>query len=697
MLLQTLWLGILCLSTFALAQVPPASKVAIPLRVTLDRSSIPVTATIRWRHDPDYEGPYTVLVRQRGIEPQFSPVGSVTPMGDSATFTFELSAGTLYEVGVLNSLARTINGQQVRFTAAGYTCVGDNIPVPPFRGRVLLVVDSTVADHLRAELAQLSEDLDREGWRVDRVLVPRAERFSAAAVRRTKDSILAWYRRGNPDEPATVFLIGRIAVPYSGLYYNGQYIIPPDGHNPDHRGAWPADGYYGTLSEYGWTDQVADTAGVVREENRNLPGDGKFDNVFFPTPVELRVGRVDFYNLPRLTPAGSTDQQAERELLRNYFSRNHAYRTGSRQYQLAGLIDDNFPTYPELFARSGWISFPPLVGASNVRAEKWFPTLDTSSRLLAYGCGAGSYTSANGIGGLNEFSTRRVNAAFTMLFGSYFGDWDSQNNLMRVNLARGALTCSWSGRPVWYLHPMAAGETIGDITMMVQNFSPFVGQSVYVSSNAQGWIHVALLGDPTLRIYYGRVPPPRQLSVRQEGRSIHLEWQSPQLPSDSLVGYYVYRTLPNGREVALTPEPITDTRFTDTYRTEGVVRYAVRCVGRIRTPSGLIHDLSPAVRAELFTTSVEQANEIPAEVSVVVAPNPVSDVARVTIRTSKPTLAHAQLYSLDGRQLATLLHTTVVDEATVMWDTSLLSAGVYMIGVRTSEGATVLHPIVVAH
>ena len=58
-----------------------------------------------------------------------------------------------------------------------------------------------------------------------------------------------------------------------------------------------------------------------------------------------------------------------------------------------------------------------------------------------------------------------------MLFGSYFGDWDSTNNLLRAAIATPTytLTCAWVGRPSWYFHHMALGETIGFSTMLSQN------------------------------------------------------------------------------------------------------------------------------------------------------------------------------------------------------------------------------------
>lgn len=674
MALHRWWMMVVVVGYVA-AQVPPASKVAIPLQVTLDRSGATPKAIVRWRHDPEYRGSYTILFRRRYIDSQFSVYDNVTATDSTVTYTFDqLEPGTLYEVGVLNQLTRTVNNQQLQFTAAGYACIGIDVPTPPIRGRILLVIDSSVAEPLAAELAQLEQDLDREGWRVARTLVPRAERFDPVAVRRTKDSIRAWYERGSLDEPAAALLIGRVAVPYAGLYYQGQFVTPPDGH-PDHRGAWPCDGYYGCIDEYGWSDDIADTAGVSRPENRNLPGDGKFDNALFPSPLSVRIGRVDFFNLPRLTPQGSTDRQTEIALLRDYFARNHAYRTGQAQYRTAALIDDNFKSYPELFSRSGWISFPQLVGSSNVREEKWFPTLDTATRLFAYGCGPGSYTSAGGIGGLNEFSSQRVRAVFTMLFGSYFGDWDSQNNLMRIALARGALTCSWSGRPVWYLHPMAAGETIGDIALMVQNFSPFVGQSVYVSSYGQGFVHVALLGDPTLRVRYGDLPAPRSLSLRQDGRNVHIEWLPPENASD-IVGYHLYRILPNGQEQAVTDQPITATSYTDRVRVDGTVRYRVRAVGRIQTPSCTFLELSPPVSGELTTTGVAAtADEAP--LTVTATPNPATNFVTLSIQAAMVAPLRVEVYSLDGRRIALLYEGASTAVQSLLWQPR--GRGVYFV------------------
>ena len=70
-----------------------------------------------------------------------------------------------------------------------------------------------------------------------------------------------------------------------------------------------------------------------------------------------------------------------------------------------------------------------------------------------------------------NFAASDPQVVFTMFFGSYFGDWDSQNNFLRAALATTnyTLTSAWVGRPYWHFHHMALGETIGFSTRVTQN------------------------------------------------------------------------------------------------------------------------------------------------------------------------------------------------------------------------------------
>jgi len=57
-----------------------------------------------------------------------------------------------------------------------------------------------------------------------------------------------------------------------------------------------------------------------------------------------------------------------------------------------------------------------------------------------------------------------------MLFGSYNGDWDNTNNILRTALAAAThpLAVMWAGRPFWQVHHMALGEDMGYATLLSQ-------------------------------------------------------------------------------------------------------------------------------------------------------------------------------------------------------------------------------------
>src|SRR5204863_9463126 len=95
-----------------------------------------------------------------------------------------------------------------------------------------------------------------------------------------------------------------------------------------------------------------------------------------------------------------------------------------------------------------------------------------------------------------------IKAVFTMLFGSYLGDWDTQDNFQRAVLATptSGLVCCWSGSPHWFCHHMALGETIGFSTRLTQNNGP-LGLYRNQTNTYAGLVHIALMGDPTLRMH----------------------------------------------------------------------------------------------------------------------------------------------------------------------------------------------------
>src|SRR5581483_9905177 len=112
-------------------------------------------------------------------------------------------------------------------------------------------------------LDRLQQDLVGDGWTVERLDVNRND-----SVPQVKERIRAQYD-ADPAQVKAVFLFGHVPVPYSG-------DIVPDGHYRDHEGAWPCDGFYADMDGT-WTDATVNDTRATDPRNRNVPGDGKFD------------------------------------------------------------------------------------------------------------------------------------------------------------------------------------------------------------------------------------------------------------------------------------------------------------------------------------------------------------------------------------------------------------------------------------
>ena len=224
----------------------------------------------------------------------------------------------------------TTTGEQLyrRYWAYGYIHAGIEA-APISEDRVLILIDETQTGPLEKHMGTLRADLESEGWTVEIQSVPRTEDFDGAAVENIRSVIKA---AASADGPTltTVMLVGRIAVPYSGR-------MAPDGHTPDHVGAWPADAIYGDLDGT-YTDNVINSPNTQRPKNNNVPGDGKYDQSLIASDLELAIGRIDMYDMPQF-------EASETELLQAYFTKNHAFRSGQFEMITGGIIDDNFGAY----------------------------------------------------------------------------------------------------------------------------------------------------------------------------------------------------------------------------------------------------------------------------------------------------------------------------------------------------------------
>jgi len=133
---------------------------------------------------------------------------------------------------------------QIRQLKAGYVATGfivSGVKVDPVedRGKLILLVDDLHTSNLGSELDLLKNDMEADGWRVIRHDIPSNE--TAIDVR---NRIVNDYNN-DPTAVKAVFIVGHVAVPYSGN-------LNPDGHS-NHKGAWPTDVYYGEMNG-NWTD-----------------------------------------------------------------------------------------------------------------------------------------------------------------------------------------------------------------------------------------------------------------------------------------------------------------------------------------------------------------------------------------------------------------------------------------------------------
>jgi hypothetical protein len=613
---------------------------------------------------------------------------------DALTYTDEdVIPGIAYEYQILKvctpagikTLNLGVTDTVTSYFGSGYVLSGINVSPVLNRGTVILLVDSTMMMPLSAEIARLEQDLKSELWNVIKRSAPRANTFDPEAVRKTKEIIYSIIEN-NPNEQYSILLLGRIPVPYSGL-------IAPDGHSPDHVGAWPADVYYADFDGE-WSDESINSSGASRVENKNIPGDGKFDKSQNDADVKYPVGRIDFYNLTSFA-------ETEVQLLKRYLDKNHAFRSGSIKPVYEATVDDNFGAYGEGFSGSAYRGFGGLVGKDSISANREF--LDsTITTMFSYGCGAGSYTSCSGVGGIAEFSKRPITSVFTMIFGSYFGDWDSKDNVMRsVVASRGTvLTTGWAARPHWFFHPMGLGKPIGDVLLGAQNNTQQYMPSIYVTKRYPGGVyyqvaprgtHIALIGDPTLRMTSNLpIETPKNLGVTTM-MSAQVDWDK----VSNATGYMVYRaSSESGPFQLLTPSPITTNTFQDMTVTKGQdVVYQVRTAMLRETKSGTFFEVSAPNTTEKVNVSVNEEKVY--ESTIACSPQPMSYSGIVQFVAPHAVHADVTINSLDGRMVKSLLKSRIDGGGhSLMVPAHELPIGMYIVRVIL-DGKSLTTPLII--
>lgn len=475
-------------------------KKSVQIQVSINDA--PLSASLNWDDAVTPTSDVSIYRREEGSSSWGAPIAMVAPGTHSYTDT-DIEAATVYEYRVTRPGADAVGN--------GYAYTTVDLPAPVERGVLILVVDDALLPQLAFEIDRYRQDVEADGWLVKTLEVP------ATAIDTTvKNSIRTLYEEA-PDQRHALFLLGHVPVPYSGNIY-------PDGHD-NHIGAWSSDVYYADM-DGNWTDFIINNTSASNARNHNVPGDGKWDQSSLPSDVELETGRVDFHNLPHFT-------EDMVELTRRYLNKNHAFRRKHFVAPPRGLIENNFGGFAEGFGQNGLKNFATLVGRDSTYYRD-YNTLKTESYLFSYGCGGGNYQGASGIANTTAMATDSFQTVFTFLFGSYFGDWDITNNFLRAALGSGTILANaWAGRPNWALHPMAAGETIGYCAKQTQNNAGFSYDAGFGNRSA----HVALMGDPTLRMHI--LAPPTSFEALESAAGINLSWVA--AAEENVLGYNLYR------------------------------------------------------------------------------------------------------------------------------------------------------------
>ena len=561
-LFQVFFKGLFALTLTLGSHVFAQSVQDVVVRVSAVAQASPAQITLSWPADPNassYRVDRKTLTSANWLSRATLDGGATNYVDTNAR------VGSAYEYRISITAAS--------YSGVGYIYSGIELPLVESRGRIILVVDQSHTNALAMELARLQRDLVGDGWTVIRHDVSPND--SVVTIR----NLIRSDYNAAPGQVEAVFLFGHIPVPYSGDFN-------ADGHS-NHKGAWPTDAYYGEMNGV-WTDTTVTNATASDPRNRNVPGDGKFDQTQFSSNIELQVGRVDVHDLPAFS-------LPESELLRRYLNKNHQFRHLGFAAERRGLVDDHFGYFGgEAFAINGWRNFAPLFGPTGTTAADWTTTLADQGYLWGFGAGSGTYTGIGGVTSTDLLAAGDPRVVFTMFFGSFFGDWDSRNNVMRASLATPGftLTSAWAGRPHWVVHHMGMGLPIGFSAKVTQNNS-----STYDFNLGARLNHLALMGDPTLRLH--PVPPPSGFGMSTNGNGgMTLTWNP---SSEAVVGYAIYRaTAESGPFTRQNNILVTSTNYTVNTKNPDI--YMVRAVKLEVSPSGSYFNASQGVFQDLIGT-----------------------------------------------------------------------------------------------
>lgn len=483
-------------------------------------------------------------------------------------YTDNISTGVLYEYKIFRPAFDAYDD------SASFMPVSIDAPLEDERGILLFVVDKSMTNALAGEIRRIEMDIAADGWTVQRMNYDRDGTGSHTNLR----ALIVQAYNDHPSEVKALYLFGHLPVTMSGY-------MAPDGHDNE---AHATDGYYADMDGT-WTDSGNYEAG------ENEPGDGRFDQSYYPDDIELMVGRVDMANM-------TAYYKTEEEYLRDYAHKSHAWRCGAREVPLRGTWNSRY-----LWMERNWMMS--MFGTHVLAIKEFQPNLATNENVFctdfAYWNGSDPY-----------YTDHPFKSIFFINFGSHKQKWERDNNPMRGVMAQPdwGLSCAWGARPAWFFHHLNAGKPLGYSAWRTMNnygVSPHLDYyPIGDYSWMDGYVSINMMGDPTIRMH--PVKPPMALSVAQSGSDAVLSWNEPE--ETDIRGYHVYSATNRlGPYTRLTTGMITDCVFTNTGVGAVKTYYQVRTVKAQTTPCGSYLNQSPGAFALLYADG--RSNTAPSAVA----------------------------------------------------------------------------------
>jgi hypothetical protein len=552
--------------------------------------------------------------------------------------------------------------------AIGYTCAAIRYDKTGYRGRTILLLDSSLQTPLTAEIVRLKKDLTGDGWKVETVIAPRATGwYSGDTVVLVKQRIKAVYDAAPAnDKPSHLFILGHVAMPRAG-----RDAMAPDEHD-ENKGARGADCYYADMDGVYTDNQTYNPGGLITPLAINLPNDFKWDQDVIPSRLEMAFGRVDFADLTSLAPLTET------ALLRSYLDRLHQYRhvqngfyMGNRAAFRFGYDNSNDGSYRSLIPIAGPDSV--LQYSGTLPHPQWVK--NNGPFML--------YMQNLEVPDINEWRTYGMDALVFSSDQSYYGFGDvAESGLYSRIRALHALNTRclvniWTTTGINIFHQPAVGETFGFSCkqIMDHNATNNILEKPSQQYDTPDWwnrTHFAYFGDPTLRFF--QVRPPGSLQWQgNAGNVLQLNWgRSP----DNVAGYHLYKSSDElGIYERLTTTPLTDTFAVITSHTPNTW-YMVRAVKQQQTGSGYFLNASQGVFTQVgVVTGINEPLVTPLQI----APNPTTGKIMITTPGIE-NVKQVTLHTLSGKlvwQRGALQGNTI--------DAGNVPAGVYTLTILTRK------------